>query len=268
MAKRDKTGLTTGGTRADGGAKPDDDRKLAGLATEIQAGHRMCLESLKGVVAQAKVIGQALIEAKKLVKHGRWLAWVDEHCRFAVRMAQNYMLVATHYDAVVARFDAADGWRLTEFIALAREVEAGRRRAERGTRADAKPDPFAGGLEDCARRQQRLQGKAARKEAERLGAEPAVEEFVRGQADALYAAVRKFARSKKAAAVAGEAFDAADLGIILLGEVQRLLGSAGLFTPPPAVAAAEPAAEPSSTKPVNRLKGHLSNGKAHGPLSV
>jgi hypothetical protein len=262
MAKRDKTNVKADGGKAGDVAKPDDQTKLAGLATQIQAGHRMCLESLKGVVAQAKVIGQALIEAKKLVKHGRWLAWVDENCRFAVRMAQNYMLVADHYDAVVARFDTADGWRLTEFIAVARKLEAARRRAARGD-GPAKPDPFEGGLEEYARRHQRFQTKAVRKEAERVEAAPAVEEFVRGQLDALYAAVRRFAKSKKAAALTGEAFDAADLGIILLGEVKETLDSAGLFTHTPAVPA-----DPPADKPVNRVKGHLGNGKAHGQLSA
>jgi hypothetical protein len=38
--------------------------------------------------------GHALIEAKALVAHGEWLAWVKEHCGFSERTAQIYMRLA------------------------------------------------------------------------------------------------------------------------------------------------------------------------------
>ena len=82
MAKRDNKAERTAKV---GVTKAPIDSKLADPASEIQAGHRLCLDSLKGAISQAKVIVLSLIEAKKLVKHGRWLAWVDANCKFAPR---------------------------------------------------------------------------------------------------------------------------------------------------------------------------------------
>lgn len=39
-------------------------------------------------------IGKHLIEAKKLVQHGEWSKWLEEHIGFTQRTAQNYMKLA------------------------------------------------------------------------------------------------------------------------------------------------------------------------------
>jgi Protein of unknown function (DUF3102) len=68
--------------------------RLAMLAAEIRAAH-------SGVGAAAVVranhaldAGRALIEAKSMLKHGRWLPWLREHCGLPERTAQLYMKLA------------------------------------------------------------------------------------------------------------------------------------------------------------------------------
>lgn len=38
-------------------------------------------------------IGQQLLEAKKIVKHGEWTNWLKERVQFSERTAQNYMKI-------------------------------------------------------------------------------------------------------------------------------------------------------------------------------
>src|SRR6266851_6007480 len=66
-------------------APPDD--RLAQLAAVANAAHCDTIRS-------AVTAGQALIEAKKLVGHGGWSAWVEEHCRLSDRTARAYMRLA------------------------------------------------------------------------------------------------------------------------------------------------------------------------------
>ncbi len=40
-------------------------------------------------------VGRFLLQARDLIPHGRWIAWVKENCRFTPRMAQNYLKLAT-----------------------------------------------------------------------------------------------------------------------------------------------------------------------------
>ena len=49
--------------------------------------------------------GRALIEAKSLVRHGRWLPWLKEHCHLPERTAQLYMQLAERElpPAIIAR---------------------------------------------------------------------------------------------------------------------------------------------------------------------
>jgi hypothetical protein len=60
---------------------------LADLATRIKAAHAAVGTALK----HALEAGNLLIEAKRLVRHGEWLSWVEEHCEISERTAQAYM---------------------------------------------------------------------------------------------------------------------------------------------------------------------------------
>src|SRR5262245_23407535 len=44
----------------------------------------------------AVAAGQLLIEAKELVGHGEWLAWLQTNCHVGIRQAQAFMRLARH----------------------------------------------------------------------------------------------------------------------------------------------------------------------------
>jgi Protein of unknown function (DUF3102) len=113
--------------------KTEDNPILNQLAINIQAGHRRCIDGVKGLIAQAKCNGDWLNEAKKLVPHNRWTGWVEDHCHFKLRMAHKYRHVAKHYDALIARFNTEDEWTLTMFFTEASMLEAKARSEKKGT---------------------------------------------------------------------------------------------------------------------------------------
>jgi hypothetical protein len=81
---------------------------VAGLAARIRAEHEAAQSAMRTAVAHAVEAGKLLIEAKKLVGHGGWLAWVKENCAFSDRTAQGYMRLATH----MPRLDEANAQRV------------------------------------------------------------------------------------------------------------------------------------------------------------
>lgn len=65
--------------------------RLPILAAEIRRAHADVQEAAKTAAEKAIEAGHALLEARKLVKHGEWLPWLREHCALADRTAQLYM---------------------------------------------------------------------------------------------------------------------------------------------------------------------------------
>lgn len=68
--------------------------RLPALAAEIKAAHLGVMDAAKTAAERAIDAGRALIEAKALMKHGQWLAWLKDHCQLAERTAQLYMRIA------------------------------------------------------------------------------------------------------------------------------------------------------------------------------
>ena len=54
--------------------------RLPVLAAEIRAAHTGVLDAAKTAAERSIEAGRALLEAKELVKHGEWGAWLKEHC--------------------------------------------------------------------------------------------------------------------------------------------------------------------------------------------
>lgn len=67
---------------------------LADLAARIQQEHKAAVSAVKRGCEHAIAAGKLLIEAKGLVGHGWWLAWLREHCQVSPRTAQTYMQIA------------------------------------------------------------------------------------------------------------------------------------------------------------------------------
>jgi len=68
--------------------------RLPILATEIQAAHADVERGARAVAERAIAAGHGLIEAKKLVGHGGWSAWLTQHTGFSERHARRYMAIA------------------------------------------------------------------------------------------------------------------------------------------------------------------------------
>jgi hypothetical protein len=73
----------------------DNTALLADLARQIATEHSALIASFRQVMNdRAFKIGGLLLEAKKLLKHGKWSPWVTEHCGFTTRTATFYMKIA------------------------------------------------------------------------------------------------------------------------------------------------------------------------------
>ena len=68
--------------------------RLPVLANEIKRAHTGVMDAAKTAAERAIEAGNALIEAKALVKHGEWLPFLRDHCEIPERTAQLYMKIA------------------------------------------------------------------------------------------------------------------------------------------------------------------------------
>jgi Protein of unknown function (DUF3102) len=88
--------------------------------TEAEAATRRGLE-------HAIAAGLLLIEAKELVSHGEWIAWLQANCQIGQRQAQTYMRLARNRH----RFDATKNAATAYLTIAAAEAIVGRPRPER-----------------------------------------------------------------------------------------------------------------------------------------
>ena len=67
---------------------------LDSLVERIEAEHAAVGAALRGALAHAIACGERLIEAKRQVKHGEWLPWIEARCKVPARTASHYMALA------------------------------------------------------------------------------------------------------------------------------------------------------------------------------
>lgn len=77
--------------------------RLTEIAETVNAEHAKIEGVLREGLARAVNVGQLLTEAKGLVNHGEWGAWIADKCRFSERTAQNYMRIAAKYPELTAK---------------------------------------------------------------------------------------------------------------------------------------------------------------------
>jgi|GEM_PF-3428090 len=68
--------------------------RLTVLAADIKAAHLEIQASAEAMAERALLAGNALIEAKGIVRHGEWSRWLQDHCALSERSAQRYMQMA------------------------------------------------------------------------------------------------------------------------------------------------------------------------------
>jgi hypothetical protein len=69
---------------------------LADLALRIRAAHDGVQAAARISIEHALTAGDLLIQAKKQLKHGQWLPWLEQHCKISDRTAQRYIQLARH----------------------------------------------------------------------------------------------------------------------------------------------------------------------------
>jgi hypothetical protein len=67
---------------------------LSDIEVRIGTAHDECIAGIRVGAAKALEVGLLLIEAKKLVGHGKFGLWVEENCHLSRRTAQRYMQMA------------------------------------------------------------------------------------------------------------------------------------------------------------------------------
>ncbi len=75
------------------------------LAREINAEHGHVETYKRNTIQHAIRCGELLLEMKRRVGHGNWLAWVGEHFEASERTARNYMEIAKSAAAADLRDD-------------------------------------------------------------------------------------------------------------------------------------------------------------------
>lgn len=100
--------------------------RLAALAARINKAHHSTRR-------QALVAGRDLIEAKRIVGHGNFEAWVARECDFSMRTARAYMCYARK---AANSADSIDG------VLLANRRERFRLRRQSAAGSSVEPTPF------------------------------------------------------------------------------------------------------------------------------
>jgi hypothetical protein len=87
-------------------------------APRVRATHDGVRAAVRTSIEHALTAGDLLIEAKKCLKHGEWLPWLEEHCKLSERTAQAYIRLSRHRgfidakSAVIADLTIADALEL------------------------------------------------------------------------------------------------------------------------------------------------------------
>jgi hypothetical protein len=97
---------------------------FAELAAKINTEHAAVEASARAGLAHAKAAGEMLAAAKRQIGHGRWLAWVKEHCRVSERTCRAYMQIADRWEELTAKRQHAADLSIRDGLRLLVEADA------------------------------------------------------------------------------------------------------------------------------------------------
>jgi hypothetical protein len=83
----------------------EDNRRaaqLGGLVKKIDKEIKNCGKAVRSALEHARKAGNYLLEARKLISHGEWAAWVTDNVKLPLRSAQLYMRIAKRWDELEA----------------------------------------------------------------------------------------------------------------------------------------------------------------------
>jgi len=78
------------------------------LAGFVNESHKLIQEHQRSILLEARAAGDALIEAKKLCKHGEFKPWVEKNTLVKYAMAARYMQVARQWDEKSTAVDVSN----------------------------------------------------------------------------------------------------------------------------------------------------------------
>jgi len=207
-----------------GAGKTSGTKELDTLARQIQDSHKACIGSVRTSLEHAHKTGQLLAQAKKMVPHGKWLPWLREHCQLDVRVAQNYMRIADHYQQIQAELQREPDLTLSRALQL----------VGRGGGAPCENDAvrqvsklFAASAEDVNRKAGALRS-IDRSVRSRVASNQKVCDFIKARLKAIYESVR-FQAVKLAETADGCGEDACQIAWILLTELKKQVEPTALF---------------------------------------
>jgi len=241
-------------TKADKAAHKE--QQLTELAQKIRTGHGQVLGLLKKTAVIARELGQNLIEAKKLVKSGRWGSWLDEHCHLTDRQAQKYMRLARRWDdlAAVEGYDPATA-SIEDNLALLASLDGALlpngRPAKKGSPAADAELPLRVASEDDLEHKQELAKELVEDNHLDFSKDSPADNLVNSIVSYAVQQVSKRVPKLKAEGTEGEAFDA----VAVLDKIRSKLKAKAVIE----IAAEEPVAEAEEPAPPvvphNRLNG-------------
>jgi hypothetical protein len=97
--------------------------RLPELAAQIRSAVADAEKAVQVTVEKAIEAGRALLEAKAILAHGRWLPWLEQHVELSDRQAQKYMRIATYDKQIRPKADLSINKALSD---IADEAESTR----------------------------------------------------------------------------------------------------------------------------------------------
>lgn len=92
--------------------------RLPVLAEVANSCHDIAVASLRIGAEHARHAGDALIEAKALLPHGKWSGWIKANFRGGMRTAQRYMKIAKSWETIAGKNDSVSHLSVTQVLTL------------------------------------------------------------------------------------------------------------------------------------------------------
>jgi hypothetical protein len=114
---------------------PEGSNRLPIIARNIEMAFGHFKRTRQEAFGHLVKVGELLIEAKQIIRYGRWGQWLEDNCQFSERTAENYMKIA---DAVSDGFDSPEKFAELGLVKFLEEYRHDRFR-RRQTRGGGKP---------------------------------------------------------------------------------------------------------------------------------
>lgn len=92
--------------------------RLPILADAANASHEYTKIALRAAAEAARDAGIVLLEAKELVPHGEWAAWIKANFKAGIRTAQRYMRIANNWPTIEGKATSVSHLSVNEALGI------------------------------------------------------------------------------------------------------------------------------------------------------